>query len=343
MHSSAGQLIRSIPWEGSGSSGSMRGLGWADDEKLVVVGQDGTVRVYLDLQGDFAQFSLGHGADDFGVESCRFYATGMVALLGNNALVSVASYDEPRPRLLAQPPEGKVHSWAVIPPSSALATAASAAASGTLSVAVEVLLSIGETIHVADSTDCDDRFLDIGPFSHVSVSPNGRFVCLYTATSAGSAATGKAHVVTADFQTRLTEWDSGSRTRPRAVEWCGSDAVVVAWEDEVTVVGPGGESAPSYLYDGRVHVVPDVDGVRLVTNAACDFVQKVPAVTEEVFKFGTHSPAAILLDAVEQLELRSPKADDNIQLIRAELVEAVDSCVGLVLGQNPADFVEQNG
>lgn len=34
-----------------------------------------------------------------------------------------------------------------------------------------------------------------------------------------------------------------------------------------------------------------------------------------------------MLDAVEQLEKKSPKADDNIQLIRPNLVEAVDTCV----------------
>lgn len=71
----------------------------------------------------------------------------------------------------------------------------------------------------------------------------------------------------------------------------------------------------------------DHDGVRLITNDVCDFLQKVPSVTDEVFRFGTSSPASILLDAVEQLENQSPKADDNIQLIRPNLVEAVDTCV----------------
>lgn len=67
--------------------------------------------------------------------------------------------------------------------------------------------------------------------------------------------------------------------------------------------------------------------MRLITNDVCDFLQKVPDVTDEVFRFGTESPASILLDAAEQLENQSPKADDNIQLIRSNLVEAVDTCV----------------
>lgn len=71
----------------------------------------------------------------------------------------------------------------------------------------------------------------------------------------------------------------------------------------------------------------DHDGVRLITNDVCDFIQKVPEVTDEVFRFGTESAASILLDAVEQLENQSPKADDNIQLIRPNLDEAVGTCV----------------
>jgi hypothetical protein len=72
---------------------------------------------------------------------------------------------------------------------------------------------------------------------------------------------------------------------------------------------------------------PDYDGVRVIANDTCDFLQKVPNVVEDVFRLGTDSPASILLDAVEQLEMQSPKADDNIQLIRPNLVEAIDTCV----------------
>ena len=49
--------------------------------------------------------------------------------------------------------------------------------------------------------------------------------------------------------------------------------------------------------------------------------------TEEVFKLGSTSPASVLLDAVDQLEKKSPKADENIQLIRSNLPDAVAACV----------------
>lgn len=30
-----------------------------------------------------------------------------------------------------------------------------------------------------------------------------------------------------------------------------------------------------YYYDGRVHVIPEFDGVRLLTNDTCEFLHKV--------------------------------------------------------------------
>ena len=245
----------------------------------------------------------------------------------------MSSYVEPRPRVLAACPEGKVHAWAIIPPNY------------TLSRSAEALLSIDQTVYVVDATEFEDRFLDVGPFAHIGVSPNGKFVALYTDSAV-------LHVVTSDFQTRLSEHRAKSKITPKYLQWCGNDAVVLAWEDEVHIVGPGGALAKFY-YDSRIHIVQgkpsytlclgvgftavsasnilDIDGVRVIANSVCEFLQKVPGVTEEVFRFGAESPASILLDAIEQLEMQSPKADDNIQLIRPNLTEAVDICVCLYL------------
>jgi len=99
-----------------------------------------------------------------------------------------------------------------------------------------------------------------------------------------------------------------------------------------------------YFYDGWVHLLADVDGVRLLTNDVCEFLQKVPGAsksrakkcfgsktrvdtTETIFKLGSTTPASVLLDAVDQLEKKSPKADENIQLIRPSLPDAVAACV----------------
>ena len=145
-----------------------------------------------------------------------------MALLANKHLVAVSSYTEPRPRLLANPPEDEtIHSWSVIAPAY------------TLSRSVEVLLAIGQTIYVVDNSEAEDRVLQNGPFKHVSVSPNGRYVALYTEDS-------KVWVISSDFQNKLSEYDSKAKTMPKDVQWCGNNSVVLAWEDEVHMLGPNG-------------------------------------------------------------------------------------------------------
>ncbi|KAK0326189.1 Vacuolar protein sorting-associated protein 16 [Friedmanniomyces endolithicus] len=303
IHSCAGKLIRQIPWD----KGRIKALGWSDDERLLVVTDDGTVRSYADLQGDFTPFSLGHGAEQHGVLGCKFWSTGFVALLGDNSIVAVTRYDEPRPQLLASAPAGEVISWTAIPPEH------------TSSRSVEVLLAIGKTVYVVDAAECEDRGLAAGPFRRISVSPNGKFITLYTEDS-------KVWVISSDFQDRLSEYESKVKTPPKDLQWCGNNAVVLAWEDELHLIGPNGPASKFY-YDSFMHLLPDIDGIRVLTGDTCDFLQKVPDPTEEVFRLGSTSPASVLLDALQQLEKKSPKADDNIQLIKANLDEAIDVCV----------------
>lgn len=303
IYSCAGKLIRQINWD----RGNIVAVGWSEDERLLVVTDEGTVRSYADLQEDFAPFNLGHGAEEHGVVGCKFWSTGFVALLRNNSVVAVLRYEEPRPQLLASVPSGEVISWAVISPEY------------TSSRSVEVLLAMQKTVYVVDAAECEDRGLEAGPFRHISISPNGKFIALYTDD-------GKVWVISSDFQDRLSEYESKVKTPPKALEWCGNNAVILAWEDELHLVGPNGAASKSF-YDSFVHLLPDIDGIRILTSDVCDFMQKVPDASEEVFRSVPPSPGSILLDAVELLEKKSPKADDNIQLIRPNLDEAVDLCV----------------
>ncbi|KAF1996789.1 vacuolar protein sorting-associated protein [Amniculicola lignicola CBS 123094] len=303
VYSCAGKLIRRINWD----KGTIKGLGWSEDEKLLVVTADGTVRCYPDLHGDFTPFTLGNGAEEHGVQSCKFYSTGFVALLGNNHLISVARYDEPRPKLLAIPPTADVVSWAIIPPAYSL------------SRSVEIILAIGQTLYVVDATDAEDRDFTAGPFRHISVSPRGEFLAFYTED-------GKVWVVSGDWSEKLSEYNSRAKTVPKDMQWCGSNAVALAWEDEVHLIGPK-SAATKFYYDSFLHLLPDVDGLRILTNDLCEYLQKVPDETVDVFRLGSSSPAAHLVEASSLLDQKSPKADDLIQLIRPSLAEAVDTCV----------------
>lgn len=130
-------------------------------------------------------------------------------------------------------------------------------------------MATDETILIVDATESQDQILQNGPFHHISVSPNGSYVALYTSD-------GKVWVIDVKFQQKLSEYDSGKTDEiPLDVQWCGVDSVVLVWVDEVHMVGPNG-AALRWYYDSRVNLVPEMDGIRMITTEKCEFLQRVP-------------------------------------------------------------------
>ncbi|KAG9293340.1 hypothetical protein G9A89_007586 [Geosiphon pyriformis] len=303
LYTSAGKLMEQLQWD----KGRIITMGWTETEQLIVVLEDGTIRLY-DIHGEYAQFSLGKEAKDHSVIDCQIWGTGLVVLTGNFKLVALTNFEEPRPRLMADPGLNEPpHSWTVIPPQY------------TLSRHVEVLLATGSTILTVDAKESQDQLLQQGPFTKMAVSPNGKFLALFTTDS-------KLWVVSTDFQKNLSEYSTKFKSPPQQLVWCGTDSVVMYWDKVVLMVGPSGDGI-KHTYDDAIYLNPEVDGVRVISSDKCEFLQKVPNVTEDIYKFGSTAPGAMLVDALEHFEKRSPKADDNIRSIRTELADAVDACI----------------
>ncbi|KAL1915507.1 uncharacterized protein VTP21DRAFT_6631 [Calcarisporiella thermophila] len=303
LYTSSGLLLEQLQWD----QGRIVGMGWTESERLICVLEDGNIRIY-NVHGEYVQFSLGKEAKEHSVIECQFWPSGLVALTGNFQLIAVTNIDEPRPRLLADPGLNEPpHSWAVIPPQY------------TLSRHVEVLVATGSTILVVDAKESQDQLLSQGPFTKMSVSPNGKFLALFTAD-------GKLWVVSTDFQENLSEFSTKSKLPPQQLVWCGTDSVVLYWDKIMLMVGPLGDWI-KFSCEDPAFLFPEIDGVRIITGEKCEFLQKVPSVTEDIFKIGSTFPAAMLFDALDHFEKRSPKADENIRIIRTELSEAVDACI----------------
>ncbi|KAI8973476.1 Vps16, C-terminal region-domain-containing protein [Mycotypha africana] len=230
-------------------------------------------------------------------------------MTGRHQLISITNFEEPQPKAMAELKllEESIHSWTVVPPQF------------TLSRHVEALVATGNTILVVDSKEVTDQHLNQGPFTKMVISPNGKFLALFTSD-------GKLWVVSTDFQKNLSEYATKSKIAPQQLVWCGTDSVVLYWEKIVLMVGPFGDWI-KYTYDDPIFLASEIDGVRIISNEKCELLQKVPASTENIFKIGSTEPPAMLYDALDHYERRSPKADENIRSIKAELIDAVDSCI----------------
>jgi hypothetical protein len=288
-------------------------VGWSDAEQLVVVLDDGTVQLYSLLGQLVREFQLGGVCASQGVAACRVYGRGLIALTMGHEFVALSSLDgEPRVRQLAsanlsEPPSA----WELVEPRY------------TLSGSVEVLVATQTgTIVVIDSDGAQDQLLSNGPFERLAVAPGGKFVACFAAHS------GALWVASVDFKTSIVTFDTKSARVPTQLVWCGADSVVMSWPELLLMVGPGGQWI-KYAYDGEpaVFLAPEIDGIRVFTNGLCEFLQRVPDATEAIFKIGSAAPAALLFDATEHFYSHSPKADELIRAIGADLADAVDVCI----------------
>jgi hypothetical protein len=94
-------------------------------------------------------------AKEHGIEDCRIWGSGLVALTGNFLFFAVVNFDEPYPKQLADPLLNEPpHSWVVVEPQF------------TLNRTVEVLVATRETVLIVDASDVQDQvFLFLFLFS----------------------------------------------------------------------------------------------------------------------------------------------------------------------------------
>lgn len=84
-----------------------------------------------------------------------------------------------------------------------------------------------------------------------------------------------------DFSQQLSEFDSRSGVPPADVAWCGVDAVALRWEGLLLLVDPYGNWLKRAC-DEAVVLVPEVDGLRLVTSTSCSLLRRVPEALVQV-------------------------------------------------------------
>lgn len=93
---------------------------------------------------------------------------------------------------------------------------------------------------------------------------------------------------------------------PEQIAWCGMDSVLLYWDDMLLMVGPYGDPV-RYFYDEPVILIPECDGVRILSNTSMEFLQRVPDSTVSIFKIGSTSAGALLYDALDHFDRRSAK------------------------------------
>ncbi|KAJ2611801.1 Vacuolar protein [Coemansia sp. RSA 1365] len=328
VYSASGHVIGRIEYEGP----HIAGLCWtsSEEEQLICVQEDGNVRVFSLSGREPVSFSLGVEAKEKGIIDCRFWDQGFVAMTSDFRLIYIADTNEPKPRMLADPGINEPpHCWAVVPPQV------------TLSRHVEVLMAVGQTILAVDAASMQDQLLEQGPYACISISPNGRLAALCSNS-------GRMQVVSIDFQRSFSELDRSKKTDlladdmiiPMDMAWCGSDAVLGNFGTEAVLIGPFGDSL-SFNYEAPVHLVQELDGVRIFNASIHEFISRVGEDSRNVFQIGSTAPAALLYDASDGLRTHSARADEIVRSIGDEMSLAVDTCIAAAGAEPVVEFQQQ--
>lgn len=154
----------------------------------------------------------------------------------------------------------------------------------------------------------------------IAVSQNARHVALFMDS-------GYLWMGSVDFRMKYCEINTDCIARPEQLVWCGTEAVILYYNYTIAVFSKQEGEMATYVYDGKVHLIPEVDGVRILSGTQHEIIQKVPAVVQKIFRINSTSPGSFLLEASKQYQKRSHRADEYISLVRDDLEQAVSQCV----------------
>ncbi|KAH6558965.1 hypothetical protein KP509_1Z035300 [Ceratopteris richardii] len=308
IYSAAGTLLASILWDRPG--GRLVGLGWTVDEILVCVVQDGTIFQY-NVHGELQDLKVTMGKECWnqGIAQCIIYRHAVVCLTEQNQLFAIPDMRNPQVEKLADPKLDEEPLCMVVLDSNP----------GEEYKHVEILISGTVSVLKVGVDTVQELNINYGPIQKMALDASGFYLACFTFD-------GRLLVLRTQNYALVSDSATESALPPEQLQWCGSDSVLLYWEDRLLMLGPKNRSI-QYDYEESLVLVPECDGVRIISGSCTEFLQLVPESTVSVFKIGSTSPAAMLYDALDHFDRRSAKADENLRLIRPALAEAVDSCV----------------
>ena len=311
IFTSSGSEIASIRW----NSGNLLKMGWSCVEDLVCVQDDGSVLIY-DVFGSFKKtFTMGQEAKDVKVIQCHVFntfsgGTGIAVLTSAYRIFVVNNIDDPRIRRLAevQGIDAPPSCWSVVSTSSH----------------TRVLLAKEADLYLLDSGGLCEKQTpavtsSVESYIEMSVSFNNKYLALFTSS-------GILWIGSSDLQQAYCEFDTKCHSRPTQLVWCGPGAVVGYWSGLLLMVGPKKDWI-KFSYDNTVSLVPEMDGIRIIGSTSHEFLQRVPAVVEDIFKIGSISPGAMLYEAAQEFQKCSQHTDEYMRMVKDRLNDAVQQCI----------------
>ncbi|RWS24568.1 hypothetical protein B4U80_05998, partial [Leptotrombidium deliense] len=293
-------------------------LGWSFDEELLCIQEDGSVSVF-DIFGLYKQtFTIDKEVRDTKVYECKLFnhdrVTGIAVITFANKLLVINNIKDPKPRYypLVLGVDFTKCVWAVV------------AGDGQQT---QILVSYETKMYLMKSDSYTELMWNIqSPFqsvTNIALSFNYKNVTILTNT--GVLWIG---ILYANELKKNCEFETDGKISPNFLMWCGEDAVAGVWRDILLIVGKDKDWL-KFDIEPPVHLVEEIDGIRIISNDVHEFLQQVPNVVVDVLRIGSVAAGALLLEATKEYHKRTHKADEYMKMLtdRQETESAVVQCI----------------
>ncbi|XP_043252548.1 vacuolar protein sorting-associated protein 16 homolog isoform X1 [Colletes gigas] len=314
LYTSAGNLMAKFQW----NAGQLVSIGWSQQEELLCIQDNGMVHIY-DMFGTYQHaFTMGNEVKDTKVVEAKFFTsysgTGIAVLTSTQQIFLVNNIVEPKVRQMSAVPRyrGPIDCWCL----------------AFSNRETRVILSNWDGIFILHQTHQNHTRI---PFETVFTKQQkvNRVIAMAVIGNhhiALYADTGQLYLGSIDFQETYCRYYANTKETLSDIAWCGTEAVVCSWDSTIMVVGRTAETIV-YNYDGPVHLVTEIDGVRVLSSSSHEMIQKVPNVVQKIFRINSIDPASYLLEASKQFEKKSHKAGSYIDLVKPHIDAAVIACI----------------
>ncbi|KAG4068339.1 hypothetical protein HA402_007859 [Bradysia odoriphaga] len=318
IFTASGILLGTITW----NSGLLLAMGWSDNEELICVQDDGLVSIY-DMFGNYQHtFSMGQEAKDTKVIDVRIFSspagTGVALMTTNFRIFLINSIKEPKNRQLPSMPKS------IVDPT-CWETVTEERNTFCLVAREKELLKLrqGDSVCSVKNVTFEKDYSSIVA---MSVSYNHAYIALYTNN-------GIVWMGTSDLETKFCEFNTGRTERLLQISWIldsencrSSDAIVITYPSLLIVISVAGDSN-LYSYDPAIFLIPEMDGVRVLTNNCHEMIQKVPKCVNNIFAINSQESSSWLFEAHKKYLEKSHQSDEYLCSIKNNLQSAVNECV----------------
>ncbi|KAH8382576.1 hypothetical protein KR009_004161 [Drosophila setifemur] len=300
--------------------GKLIAMGWSDTEDLICVQENATVFVFDMFGREKESYSIGDEASVTKILEAKVFQSSAgtgVAVMTTSGRIFLKQNSNKTERKLPDIPNSSINCscWEIV-------------TEGRNSYCLlgrerEIIkLFPGETVGTITANLFEkphDKIIKI------SVSYNHQHLALYTNT-------GLLWLGSVDMRQKYCEFDTGRKDMPLQMEWImnthnsEADAVVISYPSYLLIVNRKADRS-DFPYDPMMFLVPEMDGVRIITQSSHEMIQRLPKCVENIFAVNSQEPASYLFEAQKKFEEKSYKSDEYLSMCRDKIDLAVKECI----------------